>query len=56
MGQYLCLLINHVVVTGLRIKASRDQYKINELWAALSRRYAATAAKATGKVLQQKIL
>lgn len=56
MGQYLCSLINHVVVTGLRIKASRDRYKINELRAALSRRHAATAAKATGKVLQQKIL
>lgn len=56
MGQYLCSLINHVVVTGLRIKASRDQYKINELWAALRSRLAAAACEATGKVLQQRIL
>lgn len=56
MGSYLCSLINHVVVAGLRIKANRDRYKINKLWAALSRRHAAAKAKATRKFLQQKIL
>lgn len=56
MGQYLCSLINHVVVPGLRIKASRDQYKINDLWAALRSRLAAAACETTGKVLQQRIL
>lgn len=56
MGQYLCSLINHVVVAGLRVKARRDRYKIKELWAALRSRLAAAACEATGKVPQQRIL
>lgn len=52
MGQYLCSLINHVIVAGLRVKARRAWYKIKELWAALRSRLAAAACEATGKVPQ----